>query len=1021
MYCYHCMSRLEGSPDICPVCGKAVAAAPANNHLRPGCELSGRYIVGAAIGEGGFGITYIGLDTKLGMKVAVKEYFPLGIASRAADNAVSVTQPDKNGALYTDGKEKFLSEARVMARFSGAEGVVDVRDFFEENGTAYIVMEYLDGKTLLETIREKGAMTYEKTVELLTPVMKALTRIHSQGVLHRDVGPDNIMLTKDKVKLLDFGSARGITADSKTVVIKPGFAPEEQYHSDAPQSEALDVYSLSATIYYCLTGVVPPAGISRVGLDTLKTPSELGVKLSPAREEVILKGMSVKAQDRYSSVSELMNALEAAPAQSDPADDFKTVYADDTSVKADNTAFAVDKKSAERRGREDFRAERKDDRVIRDFDADDKKKKERPKKDRSKDKKDDFVPADRYSQPEKKKKKPLKIILIVVAIILAVAIIGILVIVKLIPGMQKKEIGGKETRTDTSIYTFSNTTVTRDMLLEVDQKLKKLDNLSFSQAAIEEDAIPVLTSMDQITTLHFYYCPYPSFAFISEMPQLESLTVSGCNLSNDVLKSIDFSKLTSLKFVYLDKNPELSDLSPLSSASATLMHIKADVTAVSDLSLLGKCEAVTELSFNQCQIEDLSCLSANFPHVDELYLYGNKISDLTGMEGLAELRSFILSNNQISDIEPLAACTDLYNVDLSKNQIKDLSPLGNSKWLKYLDLEENEIEGVEELSTLRELEKLNLKNNKIGDLTGMEYNIKLKMLNLSGNQITDISPLKNTTVLVELSMNDNEISDISPLGNTAAALKYLYFNNNKVTDISVLADAAALEYLSFDFNGVSDIKALADKPELAGVSAEHNQISSVEALTSSPKLNYMYLSFNKIKDITPLSGAKTSGSALNFDSGDRPRLYINLSNNEIERLVFAEKANYAYLAIHGNPLNSIENLPEEATYLSISYYDGLKPDILEGSKFNKFQIVDCPLDKQVAFEESLNKSFQSHVSFASEEEANAAIAAEKHKLLYGDSIASNGTPEGVTEATEVSALPTDSDASGETPDNDTTP
>ncbi len=317
MRCFHCMKGLKNEARFCPFCGKKPCEANPPHHLKAGTVLHGRYLIGNAIGEGGFGITYVGLDQTLRLKVAVKEYFPSGYANRSHSVSNDVTLNYTNKAdFYRHGKENFLREARNIAAFSKEHGIVDVRDFFEENNTAYIVMEFLDGDTLGKYVRENGAFSAEKLIQLMLPLMRALERMHAQNVIHRDIAPDNIMLLDDgSLKLTDFGAARyfsGEESQSLSVVLKPGYAPYEQYSREGHQGPWSDVYALCATIYQCITGVTPPDSIDRSMGKPLKAPSSLGVAISPTLEAALLKGLALLPKDRWQSMGELQTAVKAA-------------------------------------------------------------------------------------------------------------------------------------------------------------------------------------------------------------------------------------------------------------------------------------------------------------------------------------------------------------------------------------------------------------------------------------------------------------------------------------------------------------------------------------------------------------------------------------------------------------------------------------------------------------------------------------------------------------------------------------
>ena len=333
-FCNHCMSELDNTANICPVCGKQnnVGDVPPH-HLLPGTILSGKFYVGRAIGEGGFGITYIGRDTKLDMKVAIKEFYPNGCVNRnhTMSPRVSNSVADELKNFFETGKDRFLKEARVLAKFSGEPGIVGVRDFFEENNTAYIIMEYLDGVDLKHYLKNKGRLTPEQTLDFMMPVMIALKKIHAQGMIHRDISPDNIMLIGNRVKLLDFGAARNVSANenkSLSIMLKPGYAPEEQYRSKGTQGPWTDIYALCATMYKCITGITPDDATQRVFSDEVKAPSALGIKIPKQFENTIMRGMSVHQKDRFQSIDELLVYLDSK--ESESVTEAKTIKVEDS-------------------------------------------------------------------------------------------------------------------------------------------------------------------------------------------------------------------------------------------------------------------------------------------------------------------------------------------------------------------------------------------------------------------------------------------------------------------------------------------------------------------------------------------------------------------------------------------------------------------------------------------------------------------------------------------------------------------
>ena len=284
------------------------------HHLRMGTRLNNRYLIQGVLGEGGFGITYVGMDEVLCQKVAVKEFFPRGAITRnnqQTNEVVSVY--GTKAANFHRGEEKFLQEARTLAQFNNVAGVVRVQDFFRENGTAYIVMEYLEGITLKQYLQTYGPISVEEMQNIFAPILEALDKIHQNGVIHRDISPDNIMcLPEGEVKLMDFGAARDYTdysAEGLSVILKMGFAPIEQYDSHGKQGPWTDIYALGATMYQCLTGRKPDDATKRSLEDTLVSPSMLGVRIAPPVEYAIMRALQIRPADRYRNLREFCEDL----------------------------------------------------------------------------------------------------------------------------------------------------------------------------------------------------------------------------------------------------------------------------------------------------------------------------------------------------------------------------------------------------------------------------------------------------------------------------------------------------------------------------------------------------------------------------------------------------------------------------------------------------------------------------------------------------------------------------------------
>lgn len=421
-YCPCCMAQIDSElSGKCTACGAELTLENRPHQLPVMTILRGRYLVGRVLGEGGFGITYIGRDLVLNQRVAIKEFYPSGSAARHSTTSLAVHSiSEADDEIIEKGRSGFLKEAQAIARFRDVPSVVNVNDFFMENGTSYIVMEYLDGQSLQQWLKEKGPVRDFGTLyEMLRPVMDGLEKVHQAGIIHRDISPSNLMMNgSGEIKILDFGTARGFGQDNEkslSVVLKPGFAPVEQYRKHGKQGPWTDVYALCATIYKLLTGVTPESSVDRMMEDTLNPPSALGAIITPKQEKALMAGLAVDPEKRTRSVAQLIKELDAGG---------KKKKSKGPTTKKDTGAEADAETKA--KAREEAKAEAK---------AEKEAKKEAERKNTV----DAEVKADtdnkETSKPETKKKKPKSFIP------LAVAAAIILAVLLFVPG---KDEGKKE-------------------------------------------------------------------------------------------------------------------------------------------------------------------------------------------------------------------------------------------------------------------------------------------------------------------------------------------------------------------------------------------------------------------------------------------------------------------------------------------------------------------------------------------------------------------------------------------------
>lgn len=317
-HCPGCMEELEIGIKKCPLCGFSIEEYEKEGNkraLRPGTILGGRYEMGRELGGGGFGITYLAWDREDKCKVAVKEYFPWEFAYRNIENDGEIQirgKEEQEG--YEKGLRDFIREGTILEQVGRMKGIVPVRKFFREKKTAYLVMDYISGMNLKEYMEKEGRIFREaELLEKIKPLLISLNLIHQKGMIHRDISPDNIIMDDNReLTLIDFGAARLIAEEqdrSTTVLMKYGYAPEEQYRSRGKLGPWSDIYAISATMYYLLTGVRPIQSIDRLAEDDMLPLSQMGIRISERTSRVIEKGMAVQAEDRYEDLDSFLEEL----------------------------------------------------------------------------------------------------------------------------------------------------------------------------------------------------------------------------------------------------------------------------------------------------------------------------------------------------------------------------------------------------------------------------------------------------------------------------------------------------------------------------------------------------------------------------------------------------------------------------------------------------------------------------------------------------------------------------------------
>lgn len=279
--------------------------------LREGTVLcDGKYTIKKKIGEGGFGITYLAIQHGLNRTVCIKEYFLAGKCLREPHSKTIMAQ-GSGSSVFEKYRQAFVREAKMLASLKHAN-IVEVIDVFDENNTSYMAMPFIEGRSLQKIVEERGPLPYPEVVNYMAQIANAVGYIHERHILHRDIKPDNIMITADyKAILIDFGSAREFEHDKTQVhtsMVTHGYAPTEQYTANSRKGAYTDIYAIGATMYFLLTGVVPLEAASRL-TEPLPEPKSIVPSLPVEANRTIMKAMQLKSENRHQSIAEFMDDL----------------------------------------------------------------------------------------------------------------------------------------------------------------------------------------------------------------------------------------------------------------------------------------------------------------------------------------------------------------------------------------------------------------------------------------------------------------------------------------------------------------------------------------------------------------------------------------------------------------------------------------------------------------------------------------------------------------------------------------
>ena len=766
--CYNCFRErpdLQENPEAkgpCPYCGfdleENVKKFPVA--LRAGTILNNRYIVGRVLGQGGFGITYLAYDTKLAAKVAVKEFMPNDIATRQGTTVSVAVESRSEDFAY--GAERFKEEARTLAKFMGQPNIAGVTDYFDENDTSYFVMDYIEGISFKTYIANAGGkVSVEEALDVMIPVLRALTAVHGEGFIHRDVTPDNIYITKDgNVKLLDFGSARysiGDKSKSLDVILKVGYAPKEQYIRRGRQGPYTDVYSCAACLYAAITGYLPPESLERLDQDTLVPPSQAGAEIPEYLERAILKGLAVQPEDRFQTAAEFLDALENQRLVEVPA-----------------------AQDAGSRGGENQNQS--------------------------------ALEGELAGKPARKRPLPLLVGGAAAAVILAVGIGyfaggfgrpagdagadgagGSAAVAE----NEKSDLAAEVDAPKVTIAGEEYSTAAKELRLEgkglTDADLVPLGQMTNLEILdLRQNSISDLSPLSDLTSLRELYVDgdlIEDLSPLSGLVNLERLHLAGDNSSNG-----RFTDLTPLKNLTKMRTLHLPASGPTSLAGLegmtqledlALISGSSNLATISDISALSGLTQMKEMHLNLAGVGDLSPLSG-MTRLESLEMGGElAITDLSPLAPLTRLQNLEIYGNGVQaalDLTPLAGMTEMVKLRVPSTVVS-LEPLKGMTKLQSLELSDRNWSGsgegvlfssLEPLSGLTSLTRLTVRSSLVTDLTPLSGLENLQSLTLNTSNVTDLSPLSGLEKLTSVSIDGRNVTDWSPVDHVPVVNKLNY-------------------------------------------------------------------------------------------------------------------------------------------------------------------------------------------------------------------------------------------------------
>lgn len=854
-YCPHCLKEVNSLSGTCPNCGKPLNSTNSSYMLRPGSILNNRYVVGKSLGKGGFGITYLGLDTVLNKRTAIKEFYLSSVATRDSSMGNTVYIQDSADVQNVQKwKLRFYEEAKNLAKFTEQPSVVTVYDYFQENNTAYIVMEYINGVNAKEYVKQYGVLAFNQAYQLMRPVMSALQVIHNEGLIHRDIGPTNIMIQQDgTAMLMDFGTARyyGELNNKTTVVLSPGYAPLEQYQGTNAQGPWTDVYAVCATIYYLITGSAPTNALARSGNAVMSLPSQLGASIETAQEEVLLKGLSLGVRERYQSMSDLMTAFDSTLNHSrgisgrikrPKLDLFRkrgkgTTATGMASGNTDSTGSAGTRGSRGSTGTGGSRGSTGTGGSTGSTGY------------------GGSTGSTGYGGGTGSTGTHG-----------STGMTGDY-------GTGTYAAYGTTGTTGTAGTTgisksggttgIQGTTGTMGFAGQAGRGAltgNRKDKKTVILLGLVAGAAIIVLAISLLSVTGVFK---PRKQVGSAQKKSDVSTSNGNQSENDLNDAadgniVDMTPQNSINDV--GDNGKTEGQSTMTKASATIVTgDTGDAPSYheNDYAVIWDDDSLEAAMREATNITDRDIMHSDVENITELRLSGWGISNISALSEMSNLSYLDLSDNVISDIEALSDLDYLEWLSLEGNAVVSIEPLSHLTRLKQLYLNDMSIKDISPISGLTNLRTLELRNNQISDISPLSQLSSLEILDLQVNQISDLTPLEGLYGITSLGLTYNNITDVIPLINLFN-LEELYLGYNRISDPYAVTLCLKLQFLDLSNNMISDLFGFYNLSELVELDLSNNNITDVSALEELVRLAYLDLSGNQITDMSPLDNLRNA-------------------------------------------------------------------------------------------------------------------------------------------------------------------